>query len=103
LAFLAAAHRFFVAATIRARPSGLRRRFFPGGLRGHPSRRRLWFPGSRPAFSLRGGYPPARGGAHDALRALHRANAPVLSNPAACDETRLRPQAGSAAIRASYG
>jgi hypothetical protein len=30
LAFLSAAHRFFVAATIRTRPSGLRRRFFLG-------------------------------------------------------------------------
>jgi hypothetical protein len=28
LAFLSAAHLFFVAAMIRARPSGLRRRFF---------------------------------------------------------------------------
>jgi hypothetical protein len=38
-----------------------------GGLRRHRRRRRLWFPGSRPPFPLRGSHAPARGGAYDAL------------------------------------
>ena len=52
LAFLSAAHRLFVAAMIRARPSGLRRRFFPAACAGT---------GGAAAAMRR------RGGAYDAL------------------------------------
>ena len=63
-----AAHRLFVAAMIRARP-GDQAALLPGGLRRRWRRRRcnFSFPRSRPAFPLRGGHPPARGGAHDTL------------------------------------
>ena len=52
LAFLSAAHRLFVAAMIRARPSGLRRRFLLGGrrLRWRRCRCSLGLPGSRQRF-----------------------------------------------------
>jgi len=67
LAFLSAAHRFFVAAIIRARPSGLRRRFFLAALAALASPPPPWFPHRRPPLPQRGGHAPARGGAHWAL------------------------------------
>jgi hypothetical protein len=55
LAFLSAAHRLFVAATIRARPSGLRRRFFLAAFAdaGVAAGAALAFRTGRPAFPRR--------------------------------------------------
>jgi hypothetical protein len=63
---LAAAHRLFVAALIRARPSGVRRRFVLAVFAGAGVAAAFGFPGS-PPLPLCGGHAPARGGACDAL------------------------------------
>jgi hypothetical protein len=53
LAFLSAAHRSFVAAMLRARPSGIQAALLPGGIRRRRRRCRLALPRRRRAFPLR--------------------------------------------------